>query len=68
MLIVGSQFVQSDTLTDSHARYLHRSPGWRLLVSAKGEHRTEGMRYAIDNGAWTAYQRGEPFDEAAFLA
>ncbi|MGF6870782.1 hypothetical protein [Paraburkholderia sp. MM5477-R1] len=42
--------------------------GWRLLVSAKGEHRTEGMRYAIDNGAWTAYQRGEPFDEAAFLA
>jgi hypothetical protein len=26
------------------------------------------MRYAIDNGAWTAYQRGEPFDEAAFLA
>lgn len=42
--------------------------GWRLLVSAKGEHRAEGMRYAIDNGAWTAYQRGEPFDEAAFLA
>ncbi|MFM0348827.1 hypothetical protein, partial [Paraburkholderia sp. RL17-347-BIC-D] len=41
---------------------------WRLLVSAKGEHRTEGMRYAIDNGAWTAYQRGEPFDESAFLA
>ncbi|EIM98675.1 hypothetical protein WQE_22728 [Paraburkholderia hospita] len=40
---------------------------WRLLVSAKGEHRTEGMRYAIDNGAWTAYQRGEPFDEPAFL-
>lgn len=42
--------------------------GWRLLVSAKGEHRAEGMRYAIDNGAWTAYQRGEPFDESAFLA
>ncbi|WP_236078652.1 hypothetical protein [Paraburkholderia domus] len=41
---------------------------WRLLVSAKGEHRPEGMRYAIDNGAWTAYQRGEPFDESAFLA
>lgn len=41
--------------------------GWRLLVSAKGEHRTEGMRYAIDNGAWTAYQRGESFDEVSFL-
>lgn len=26
------------------------------------------MRYAIDNGAWTAYQQGEPFDESAFLA
>lgn len=41
---------------------------WRLLVSAKGAHRTEGMRYAIDNGAWTAYQRNEPFDEGAFLS
>jgi hypothetical protein len=40
---------------------------WRLLVSARGEHRSEGMRYAIDNGAWTAYQRGDSFDESAFL-
>jgi hypothetical protein len=39
---------------------------WRLLVSAKGELRTEGMRYALDNGAWTAYQCGVPFDEHAF--
>jgi hypothetical protein len=41
---------------------------WRLLVSARGERRPEGMRYAIGNGAWTAYQRGEAFDESAFLA
>jgi hypothetical protein len=40
---------------------------WRLLVSAKGQLRTEGMRYAIDNGAWTAYQQNQPFDEAAFV-
>ena len=43
-----------------------REAGWRLLVSAKGVLRTEGMQYAIDNGAWTAFQRGERFDEAAF--
>jgi hypothetical protein len=42
--------------------------GWRLLVSAKGVHRTEGFGYAIDNGAWTAHQRGEQFDADAFVA
>jgi hypothetical protein len=40
---------------------------WRLLVSAKGELRTEGMRYALDNGAWSAFQQGELLDEDAFL-
>jgi hypothetical protein len=40
---------------------------WRLLVSAKGELRTEGMRYALDNGAWSAFVQQEPFDEDAFL-
>ncbi|TCK32045.1 hypothetical protein B0G84_9181 [Paraburkholderia sp. BL8N3] len=25
------------------------------------------MPYALDNGAWTAYQQGQPFDEASFL-
>jgi hypothetical protein len=43
-----------------------RSAGWRLLVSARGVLRTEGFPYALDNGAWTAFQRGEPFDVAAF--
>jgi hypothetical protein len=28
-----------------------RDAGWRLLVSAEAELRTEGMRYALDNGA-----------------
>lgn len=43
-----------------------RRAGWRLMVSARGALRTEGFRYALDNGAWTAFQRGESFDEAAF--
>lgn len=43
-----------------------RRAGWRLLVSAAGVWRTEGFKYAIDNGAWTAYQQGEPFDGARF--
>jgi len=43
-----------------------RGAGWRLLVSAKGALRTEGMGYALDNGAWSAYQTGEPFDAQAF--
>ena len=40
--------------------------GWRLLVSARGVLRHEGFPYGLDNGAWTAHQRGEPFDVAAF--
>lgn len=43
-----------------------RAADWRLLVSAKGVLRTEGMRYALDNGAWSAFQQGEAFDELAF--
>lgn len=44
-----------------------RRAGWRLLVSPTGDHRHEGFRYALDNGAWTAFQKGVPFDEALFL-
>jgi hypothetical protein len=43
-----------------------RAAGWRLLVSATGVWRTEGFRYGIDNGAWTAHQAGTPWDEQAF--
>lgn len=41
--------------------------GWRLLVSAAGVLRHEGFRYALDNGAWSAFTQGRPWDEAAFL-
>lgn len=43
-----------------------RAAGWRLMVSARGVLRTEGFPYALDNGAWTAFQRGERFDVGAF--
>lgn len=43
-----------------------RAAGWRLMVSARGVLRTEGFPYALDNGAWTAFQRNEAFDVPAF--
>jgi hypothetical protein len=43
-----------------------RSSGWRLLVSASGVLRHEGFRYALDNGAWSAYRNGRPFNDRAF--
>ena len=43
-----------------------RAAGWRLMVSARGVLRTEGFRYALDNGAWTSFQRSEPFHVPAF--
>jgi hypothetical protein len=45
-----------------------RQHGWRVLVSARGVLRTEGFQYALDNGAWTAFQCGEPFDADAFVS
>jgi len=45
-----------------------RARGWGLMISATGVHRTEGFeRYAIDNGAWTAFQQRRPWDELAFV-
>jgi len=43
-----------------------KGAGWRLLVSARGVLRTEGFRYGLDNGAWTAFQQGGEFDVPAF--
>ena len=44
-----------------------REAGWRLLVSATGVLRTESFPYALDNGAWSAYAQGQPFNERAFV-
>ena len=43
-----------------------RAHGWRLLVSAAGALRPEGFAYALDNGAWTAFQAGRAFDVHLF--
>lgn len=43
-----------------------RRLGWRLMVSATGVWNPHGFRYALDNGAWTAYQQGTPWDADAF--
>jgi hypothetical protein len=43
-----------------------RNAEWRLMVSTRGVLRTEGFSYALDNGAWTSFQRGEPSHAAAF--
>ena len=40
-----------------------REMGWSLLVSASGAHRTENFsEWALDNGAWSSYLQGKPFD------
>ncbi|HEU5375744.1 MAG TPA: hypothetical protein VFV38_09915 [Ktedonobacteraceae bacterium] len=43
-----------------------RQAGWRLLISRTGNWRTEGFPYALDNGAWSDFQSGRPFDEENF--
>lgn len=43
-----------------------RAAGWRLLISRAGRWRTEGMPYALDNGAWSDFQNGQAFDAEAF--
>lgn len=43
-----------------------RQLDWRLLVSAAGVWRTEGFSWAGDNGAWSDFQEGKPFDEGRF--
>ena len=44
-----------------------RRAGWRLVISPRGVQRTEGFRYGLDNGAWTAFTHGEPLlDLTAF--
>lgn len=44
-----------------------RAAGWRLIVSAAGVLRDEGMRFSLDNGAWSYFQQGRSFDERAFM-
>jgi hypothetical protein len=43
-----------------------RAAGWRFLLIPR-QQQIHGFRYAIDNGAWGAAQRNEPWDVDAFL-
>jgi hypothetical protein len=55
----------SRTGTKRNLRAL-RLHGWRLLVTPE-RLSTEGFRYALDNGAWGAHQRGESWCEGPFV-
>lgn len=41
--------------------------GWRLLVSPENLRGVHGLPYALDNGAWPAFQRGERLNLDKFL-
>ena len=43
-----------------------KTAGWHLIVCAKGNDKNHGMPYAIDNGAFHAFQQNKPFDVGAF--
>ena len=52
------------TGTKRNLAALHAA-GWRLLLSP-GKPRDARFRYALDNGAYGAWQKGKPFDVVAF--
>lgn len=43
-----------------------RGAGWRVMISPKAMTNPQDFRYAMDNGAWWAFQNNQPFDVAAF--
>lgn len=44
-----------------------RNMNWSILISAAGVLNTQGFEnWALDNGAWSAFQQQTPFDEDAF--
>jgi hypothetical protein len=43
-----------------------RAAGWRILLTPDAGCLPPDFRYAIDNGAWGAYRRNEPFNGDAF--
>lgn len=60
----------SRTGTKRNLRAL-REHGWRLLISAAGsigplDGAAVGFAYALDNGAWSAFTQGRPFDVPLF--
>ena len=44
-----------------------RETGWRILLTPDNPKPRSGMRFAIDNGAWKAFQQKIPFDAKSFM-
>lgn len=51
----------SQTGTHRNLAALHNA-GWRLLLSPLGRLQPYDFRFALDNGAWAAFQRGQSID------
>lgn len=43
-----------------------RDNGWRILLTPDNPTPRQGLRHAIDNGAWGAFQKAQSFDGKAF--
>jgi hypothetical protein len=43
-----------------------RKAGWRIMLTPDNPTPREALPYAIDNGAWKAFQQNQPFDAEAF--
>jgi len=43
-----------------------RRYGWRVLLTPMNPKLPDGLRYALDNGAWSCYQQKLPFDDEGF--
>lgn len=44
-----------------------RDAGWRFLITPVGDTHPSELPYALDNGAWSAFQQQTPWDEPLFL-
>ena len=43
-----------------------RKYGWRVLLTPLNPSLPDGLRYAVDNGAWSCHTRNLPFDNEGF--
>jgi hypothetical protein len=55
----------SSTYSERTSKVL-REAHWRILLSPHHPYPLPGLRHAVDNGAWTAFQKGESFNSNAF--
>lgn len=67
-LVAGASVISYATGTGTKRNMeTMRTHGWRLIVNAlEPRPPPPGWRYALDNGAWSAFTRQQPFDVGAF--